>query len=103
MMTIIQGLVDRRMISYATGQKKLGFDPDTEIAQMKEEMKLVEDGVLGIIGSPFQQSAKQPVQGTPKGTPSEGRPRGKPAKTPEAKDETVPPKAKASVEDMGHY
>jgi hypothetical protein len=101
MMTIIQGLVDRRMISYATGQKKLGFDPDTEIAQMKEEMKLVEDGVLGIIGSPFQQSAKQPVQGTPKGTPSEGRPRGKPAKTPEAKDETVPPKAKASVEDMG--
>jgi hypothetical protein len=98
MMTIIQGLVDRRMISYATGQKKLGFDPDTEISQMKEEMQLVEDGVLGIIGSPFQQSAKQPVQGTPKGTPSEGRPRGRPAKTPDAKDETVPSKPEVSAE-----
>ncbi len=99
MMTIIQGLVDRRMISYATGQKKLGFDPDTEIAQMKEELPLVEDGILGIIGSPFQQSAKQPVQGTPSGTPSEGRPRGKPAPTPKKKDETVPTKPKAKAEE----
>jgi hypothetical protein len=101
MMTIVQGMIDRRIISYKTGHSKLGFDTDTEIAQMKEELALVEEGVLGIVGSPFQQSAKQDVQGTPKGTPSEGRPKGRPAPTPKDKDETKPkkvdkPKTKAS-------
>lgn len=98
MMSIIQGMIDRRIISYRTGQKKLEFDPDTELAQMKEEKPLVEDGTLGLVGSPFQQSGRQQNQGTPQGTPSEGRPRGRPAKTPDAKDESQPPKASASEE-----
>lgn len=95
MMTILQGLIDRRIISYNTGQKKLGYDPETEISQMKEEMPLVTEGILGLRGSPFQQSGTQNVQGTPKGTPSEGRPKGRPAPTPAPKDETVPDKVKA--------
>lgn len=95
MMSIVQGMIDRRIISYRTGQKKLGFDPDTEIAQMKAERPLVESGVLGIIGSPFQQSggggSRQPTQGTPRGTPSEGRPRGRPAPTPRDSDDPSRP------------
>lgn len=91
MMTLIQGMIDRRIISYRTGQKKLGFDPDTELAQMERERPLVEDGILGIVGSPFQQSSnRQSVQGTPQGTPSEGRPVGKKGPTPKPKDQTVP-------------
>lgn len=93
MMTIVQGMVDRRIISYHTGQKKLGFDPSSELAQMQRERPLVEAGDLGILGSPYQKSA-QSEQRTPEGTPSEGRPRGRPAKTPEAKDTTAPPKPK---------
>jgi len=99
MMTIVQGMIDRRIISYRTGQKKLGFDPDTELAQMKEEKALVEDGTLGLVGSPFQQSAgRQATQGTPRGTPSEGRPRGRPAKTPSPSRS-----AQASAEDMAFF
>lgn len=90
MMSIVQGMIDRRIISYRTGQRKLGFDPDTELSHMEEERPLVESGVLGIQGSPFQQSGQQQNQGTPKGTPSEGRPKGKPAPTPKKKDETKP-------------
>jgi len=42
---------------------------------------LVEDGVFGILGSPWQQAkmggtVAQPKQGAPKGTPSNGRPKG---------------------------
>lgn len=97
MMSIIQGMIDRRIISYRTGQKKLGFDPDTELAQLREEKEHVLDGDLGLIGSPFQQSGGgnvQDEQRTSKGTPSEGRPRGRPAKKPEDKDKTKPPKGK---------
>lgn len=106
MMSIVQGMIDRRIISYRTGQKKLGFDPDTELAQMEAERPLVEDGILGIIGSPFQQSGRQGTQGTPKGTPSEGRPRGRPAKKPKGKDDptqseaTPKQRAAASVTDL---
>lgn len=89
MMSIVQGMIDRRIISYRTGQKKLGFDPDTELAQMETEQPLVQSGVLGIIGSPFQQSSRQQNQGTPSGTPSEGRPRGRPAKTPQKTSESA--------------
>lgn len=108
MMSIVQGMIDRRIISYYTGQKKLGFDPDTELARMEVEKPLVEAGVLGIIGSPFQQSGRpqegvQPKQGTPKGTPSEGRPRGRPAQTPKdsdtPRDSGVPPKKKGQASE----
>jgi hypothetical protein len=105
MMSIVQGMIDRRIISYRTGQKKLGFDPETEVAQMKVELPLVEEGILGIVGSPFQQSGRsqnvQQEQRTPRGTPSEGRPRGRPATT--KKDDPnegdVPTRAISSVED----
>lgn len=97
MMTIVQGMIDRRIISYKTGQSKLGFDSETEISHMKEELPLIQDGTMGLVGSPFQQSAKQPVQGTPKGTPSEGRPVGRPAPTPKPKDTTKPDSTKASI------
>jgi len=50
MMTLIQGMIDRRIISYRTGQKYLGFDPETELSHMKDEKKLITDGVLGLVG-----------------------------------------------------
>jgi hypothetical protein len=75
-MNIISQLVDRRMISYNSALELLGFDYNNELNNMQTELKLVEDGVFGIIGSPWQK-AKQPVQGSPVGTPSAGRPKGK--------------------------
>lgn len=81
-MNIISQLVDRRMLSYRTALEQLGFDYPSEQANMEEEFDLVQDGIFGIIGSPWQQAKMnlQPVQGAPKGTPSDGRPEGKPAK-----------------------
>jgi hypothetical protein len=76
-MNMLSQLVDRRMLSYETALESLGFDYQNELKNMKEEMPLVEDGVFGIIGSPWQQAKmKQPVQGSPAGTPSAGRPKG---------------------------
>lgn len=106
MKALYQGMIDRRIISYHTGQKLLGFDPETELGRMKEERSLIQDGTLGLVGSPFQQSGNQPTQNTPKGTPSEGRPKSQPApKKPADKDAPrpsgTPPKGKsaASVEE----
>lgn len=102
MMAVVQGMIDRRIISYRTGQKKLGYDPSTELSQLETERPLVLSGVLGLAGSPYQQSRGggeaapevQPTQRTPKGTPSEGRPKAKgPGKTPADKDKTKAPKA----------
>lgn len=113
MMSIIQGMIDRRIISYYSGQKKLGFNPAAELAQMQREKELVLAGDIGVIGSPYQKSSGdggiQPTQRTPSGTPSEGRPRGAPAKTPSEKDKTkVKPKKKKQKIDttkasMGKY
>jgi hypothetical protein len=84
-MNTVSQLVDRRMLSYRTAHEILGFNYDTELGNMEEEKPLVEDGTLGIIGSPWQQSAMgqpggggttQPTQKAPKGSPSEGRPKG---------------------------
>jgi len=75
-MTTIATLVDRRMLSYETALEELGFDYENELNNMTNELALVEEGIFGIIGSPFQQSATQPT-GAPKGTPSGGRPKGK--------------------------
>lgn len=79
-MNIISQLVDRRMLSYRTALEQLGFDYPNEQANMEEEFELVQDGIFGIIGSPWQQSQRQPVQGAPEGTPSDGRPEGQPSK-----------------------
>jgi hypothetical protein len=74
-MNMLSQLVDRRMLSYESALELLGFDYKNELTNMQNEMKLVEDGVFGIIGSPWQQAKmKQPVQGGPSGTPSAGRP-----------------------------
>lgn len=88
MMNVIQGLMDRRAVSYRTGHEMLGLNHETIISELQSEKPLVLDGTLGIIGSPYnpkavpQASNVQDKQRTPKGTPSEGRPPGKPAKTP---------------------
>lgn len=79
LMNVIQGLMDRRAVSYETGLTWMGLDPSTEFAQMEREAPLVSSGIIGIKGSPYQQSkgiptGVQDTQGTPKGTPSEGRP-----------------------------
>ncbi len=78
-MSTISQLVDRRMLSYETALEQLGFDFPNEFSNMTNEFPSVMDGTLGIIGSPFQQSATQPT-GAPKRTPSTGRPKGQPAK-----------------------
>jgi hypothetical protein len=80
-MATLSSLVDRRMLSYQTALEALGFDYANELENMQNELPLVEDGVFGIIGSPFQQSASpgsgvQPTQKAPSGTPSNGRPKG---------------------------
>jgi len=84
-MNIISQLVDRRMISYQTALEQVGFDYDNELANMETEFDLVDKGIFGIIGSPWQQTAQaggvQNTQKAPQGTPSQGRPKGQPAKT----------------------
>jgi len=75
-MNTLASLVDRRMLSYRTALEALGFDYSNELKNMQNEFPMVEDGVFGIIGSPWQKSATQPTQNAPKGTPSSGRPKG---------------------------
>jgi len=65
MMSIVQGMIDRRILSYETGIEKLGFDFDTELSNMKQEKKWVQDGTLGIIGSPYNPKALPPEQPVP--------------------------------------
>lgn len=57
LMSVIQGMIDRRIISYETGIEKLGLDFPTELANMIQEKPLVQDGTLGIIGSPYNPKA----------------------------------------------
>ena len=99
-MNIISQLVDRRMISYQTALEEVGFDYPNELANMETEFDLVDKGIFGIIGSPWQQTAQgqgpggtQPTQKAPKGTPSSGRPKGqvpkkKQPQTPAKKNQT---------------
>jgi hypothetical protein len=75
-MSTISSLVDRRMLSYETALEQLGFDYSNEFNNMENELQSVLDGVLGIVGSPFQQAKTQSTQNAPTGTPSSGRPKG---------------------------
>ena len=78
-MSIIGQLVDRRMLSYKTALERLGFNFMSELTNMREELPIVlDEGVFGITGSPWQQSKTglQNTQVAPKGTPSAGRPVG---------------------------
>lgn len=92
-MNVLSTLVDRRMLSYNTALEQLGFDYPSELKRMEEELPLVEEGVFGIIGSPWQQAKAgpgvQPTQGGPTGSPSNGRPKNQPAKK---KDKAPPSK-----------
>jgi hypothetical protein len=74
LMSVIQGMIDRRIISYETGIEKLGFDFSNEYANMLQESPAVQAGVLGIIGSPYNPKV------IPGGAPptSDGTPGGKP-------------------------
>lgn len=105
MMNIIQGMIDRRIISYRTGHELIGFDFGTLLSEMEYERDLVLDGTLGIIGSPYNPKALPPAsqvqeeQRTPKGTPSEGRPKGKPAKKPEPPTKPKKPSVDAPTEE----
>lgn len=98
-MNTLAQLVDRRMLSYKTSLEALGFDYPNELSNMEEEMPLVEDGVFGILGSPWQQAKatgiSQPNQNAPKGTPSSGPPKGQPKST-TTKTKTTSPKSKTS-------
>ena len=108
-MNTLAALTDRRMLSYRTSLESLGFDYPNELKNMEEELPLVQDGVFGIVGgSPFQQSKQnlQPVQNSPKGTPSRGRPTGQPAGkknknvNPSAQPGSKPIKKIASINDV---
>jgi len=63
LMSVLQGMVDRRILSYETGIEKLGFDFSNELANMKQEKPLVQDGVLGIVGSPYNLKNALPPSG----------------------------------------
>lgn len=94
MMSMVQGMIDRRIISYQSGIEMLGMDPNTIFSQLKAEKQSVIDGDFGVIGSPYNPKLTpmgsaaptpnnptpgnknvQPKQRTPTGTPSEGRPK----------------------------
>jgi len=97
-MNTLAQLVDRRMLSYRTSLEALGFDYPNEMNSMKEEMKLVEKGIFGILGSPWQKAKSggvvQENQNAPVGTPSAGPPKGQPqTTTPGTK---APPKSATS-------
>jgi hypothetical protein len=97
-MNTLAQLVDRRMLSYRTSLEALGFDYPNELQNMEEEVPLVEDGIFGILGSPWQQAKAVGVgqsSPVPKGTPSSGPPKGKPKKT-DTKTKTQPKKSDTS-------
>lgn len=60
LMSVVQGMIDRRIISYETGLEKLGLDFGNELSNMLQEKPLVQDGTLGIIGSPYNPKALPP-------------------------------------------
>jgi hypothetical protein len=65
LMSVVQGMIDRRIMSYETGLEKLGLDFSNELANMIQEKPLVEDGTLGIIGSPYNPKALPPTGPVP--------------------------------------
>jgi hypothetical protein len=106
MKALIQGLVDRRIMSYDTALKLLDLDPGYEKKMLTQEAPYVQKGDYGVSGSPYQKNAGdsspiQPTQRTPKGTPSEGRPQNEPApKTPEKKAASLAPEVIEFVQGL---
>lgn len=75
LMSVIQGMIDRRIISYETGMEKLGFDFNNELANMIQEAPMVQSGYLGIIGSPYNPKVMpgetpSDTDNTPSGKPT---------------------------------
>jgi len=95
-MSTIAQLVDRRMLSYETALEQLGFDYENEFSNMKNELPDVKKGILGILGSPFQQKGGgvQNTQRSPSGTPTAGRPKGQ---VPKKKQPNTNPNSKTKV------
>jgi hypothetical protein len=87
-------LVDRRMLSYKTSLEALGFDYPNELKNMEEEFPLVQDGIFGLVGSPWQKAADT-SQNMPSGTPSSGPPKGQVKQT-NPKTKTQPKKSDTS-------
>ena len=84
-------MLDRKAISFQTWMRENGLDYDTEIQRMREELPLINEGVLKV-GSPFQQSRTSTTM--PSG--DSGRPTGQPTgeKAPSNPIETVKQKQK---------
>lgn len=64
---IIMQLVDRGIISYETAQNELGYDSAVEVSRRRSEIPLIQEGVIGMVGSPYQQTADG-ITDTPKET-----------------------------------
>lgn len=58
---LIMQMVDRGIISYQSAQSRLGYDPEIEVARRKEELPLMQEGILGFAGSPYQQTAEKEI------------------------------------------
>lgn len=65
LMSVVQGMIDRRIMSYETGLEKLGLDFSNELANMIQEKPLIQDGTLGIVGSPYNPKALPPTGPVP--------------------------------------
>ena len=64
-MSVVQGMIDRRIISYETGIEMLGLDFANEMANMIQEKPHVMAGDFGIIGSPYNPKALPPQSEPP--------------------------------------
>lgn len=56
---LIMQLIDRQVISYETAVDRLGYDYSTELKRKTMEQPLVEAGLMGIVGGPYNQTAQQ--------------------------------------------
>lgn len=66
-------MLDRKAISFQTWMREQGLDYDTEIERMRQELPLIQEGILRI-GSPFQQTK----EGNTAPSGDSGRPVGQP-------------------------
>lgn len=69
--TNISNLIAQKHISWESGVNDLGFDPESELSKLKEQLPLEEEGIL-FPGSAFQSTEKK--EGTSPG--NSGRPTG---------------------------
>jgi hypothetical protein len=97
-MRLYQGMIDRRVMSYETGIKRLGLG-SSELDKIANEKDKVFDGTFGLFGSPNTQGGGFP-QRTPNGTPSEGRPKESPNKNEKDKDKASVSSIVENIKDL---